>query len=125
MKKLITLLLFFTFVSSVSAQSSIPISPANAKSIIIDFRNSNYVPRFQECHSDTDIVRNIWNLYYKEISSQLTEWTNQIQKTRPLTDEEIDEYTQVKMIFLSEYSTPSNRTFAICDAMMDTFNQNK
>lgn len=125
MKKLITLLLFFTFVSSVSAQSSIPISPANAKSIIIDFRSSNYVPRFQECHSDTDIVRNIWNLYYKEISSQLTEWTNQIQKTRPLTDEEIDEYTQVKMIFLSEYSTPSNRTFAICDAMMDTFNQNK
>ncbi len=125
MKKLITLFLFFTFISGVSAQISIPISPANAKSIILDFRSSNYIPRFQECHSGTDIVRTIWNLYYKDISNQLTEWTNEIQKTRPLTIDEADEYTQVKMIFLSEYSRPSNRTFAICDAMMDTFNQNK
>lgn len=125
MKKLITLFLFFTFVSSVSAGTIIPISPTKAKSIILDFRSSGYVPKYQECQSETDIVRTIWNLYYDDISSQLTEWTNQIQKIRPLTIEEIDEYTQVKMIFLSEYSRPSNRTFALCDEMMDTFNQNK
>jgi len=125
MKKLITLFLFFTFISGASAQSSIPISPANAQSTVIDFRSSNYVPRYQECHSGTDIIRDIWNLYYKDVSNRLTEWVNEIQKIRPLTDEEIDEYTQVKMIFLSEYSRPSNRTLAICDGMMDTFNQNK
>mgnify|MGYP006999886222 CR=1 FL=1 len=125
MKKLITLFLFFTFISGVSAQTNIPISPEEAKSIIIDFRSSDYVPKYQECQSETDIVRSIWDLYYERISSQLTEWVNEIQKTRPLTIEEIDEYTQVKIIFLSEYSTPSNRTFALCDTMMDTFNQNK
>jgi hypothetical protein len=125
MKKLISLFLFLTFISGVSAETSIPISPINAKSIIIDFRSSDYVPRFPECQSGIDIVRSIWNLYYTDISTQLTEWVNEIQKTRPLTVEEIDEYTQVKMIFLSEYSRPSNRTFALCDEMMDTFNQNK
>lgn len=125
MKKLISLFLFFTFILGVSAQTNIPISPEEAKSIIIDFRSSDYVPRFSECQSGTDIVRSIWDLYYTNISTQLTEWVNEIQKTRPLTIGEIDEYTQVKMIFLSEYSRPSNRTFAICDAMMDTFNQNK
>lgn len=125
MKKLITLLLFFTFVSGVSAQSSIPISPEKAKLIILDFRSSDYVPKHPECSSGTDIVRSIWDLYYTDISKQLTEWANDIQRTRPLTTEEIDEYTQVKMIFLSEYSKPSNRTFALCDAMIDAFNQNK
>ena len=125
MKKLISLFLFFTFISGVSAQTNIPILPEEAKSIIIDFRSSDYIPRFPECQSGTDIVRSIWNLYYKDISNQLTEWANEIKRTRPLTIDEADEYTQVKMIFLSEYSTPSNRTFAICDAMMDTFNQNK
>lgn len=59
MKKLTILILFFTFVSGVSAQSHIPISPKEAKSIIIDFRGSNYTPRYQECHSDTDMVRSI------------------------------------------------------------------
>lgn len=125
MKKLILLFLFLTCISSVSAQTSIPISPEEAKSIILDFRSSDYVPRFPECHSDTDIVRSIWDLYYERISSQLTKWASDIQKTRPLITEEIDDYTQAKMIFLSEYSKPSNRTFAICDAMMDTFNKNK
>lgn len=125
MKKLISLFLFFTFISGVSAQTSIPISPINAKLIIIDFRSSDYVPRFPECQSGTHIVRSIWDLYYTDISTQLTEWVNEIQKTRPLTVEEIDEYTQVKMIFLSEYSTPSNRTFSICDEMMNTYNENK
>ena len=125
MKKMIFLFLFFTFVSSVFAQTSIPISPIKAKSIILDFRSSDYVPKFQECRSATDIVRSIWDLYYTNISTQLTEWVDEIQKIRPLIIEEIDEYTQVKMIFLSEYSRPSNRTFALCDAMMDTFNQNK
>lgn len=125
MKKLLSLFLFFTFVSSVSAQSNIPISPEEAKTTILDFRTSNYVPKYQECHSGTDIVRSIWDLYYQDISNQLTEWANEIKRTRPLTIDEADEYTQVKMIFLSEYSTPSNRTFALCDDIMDTFNQNK
>jgi hypothetical protein len=125
MKKLITLFLFFTFISSVSAGTSIPISPTKAQTTILDFRSSNYVPKHQECQSGTDIVRSIWNLYYKDISNQLTEWANEIKRTRPLTIDEADEYTQVKMIFLSEYSRPSNRTFAICDAMTDIFNQNK
>ncbi|GAB0174868.1 MAG: hypothetical protein HHAS10_07470 [Candidatus Altimarinota bacterium] len=125
MKKLITLFLFFTFISVVSAGTSIPIQPTKAKSIILDFRSSNYVPKYQECQSETDIVRSIGNLYYKDISNQLTEWANEIKRTRPLTIDEADEYTQIKMIFLSEYSRPSNRTFALCDEMMDTFNQNK
>lgn len=125
MKKLIPLFLFFASISSVSAGTSIPISPAKAKSTVLDFRASNYVPKYQECQNGADIVRSIWDLYYADVSNQLTEWTNNIQKTRPLTTEEINEFTEVKMIFLSEYSTPSNRTFTICDAMMDTFNQNK
>jgi hypothetical protein len=59
MKKLISLFLFFTFISGVSAQTNIPISPEEAKSIIIDFRSSDYVQQFPECHSGTDIVRSI------------------------------------------------------------------
>jgi hypothetical protein len=59
MKKLISLFLFLTFISGVSAETSIPISPINAKSIIIDFRSSDYVPRFPECQSGIDIVRSI------------------------------------------------------------------
>lgn len=124
-KLLLTTLLFSACISGVSAQTSIPISPAIAKSTILDFRSSDYVPKYQECQSGTDMVRSIWNLYYTDISNQLTEWANEIKRTRPLTLEEINEFTQVKMIFLSEYSNPSNRTFAVCDAMMDTYNQNK
>lgn len=126
MKKLLLMtLLFSAYISGVSAQTNIPISPAEAKSIILDFRSSDYVPRYQECHSGTDIVRSIWDLYYKDASKQLTEWADEIKKTRPLTIDEMNDYTAVKMIFLSEYSTPSNRTFAICDTMMETFHKNK
>lgn len=59
MKKLLFLFLFLTCISGASAQSSIPISPATAKSVILDFRTSNYVPKYQECQNGTDIVRGI------------------------------------------------------------------
>jgi hypothetical protein len=59
MKKLIPLFLFFASISSVSAGTNIPISPAKAKSTVLDFRASNYVPKYQECQNGTDIVRSI------------------------------------------------------------------
>ena len=59
MKKLIPVFLFFACISSASAGTSIPISPAKAKAIILDVRSSNYVPEHTECQSGTDIVRSI------------------------------------------------------------------
>jgi hypothetical protein len=64
-------------------------------------------------------------MYYEHKSKQLTEWITHIQQTRPLTLEELNQFTEVKMVLLSEYSVPSNRTFALCDEMMEIINKNK
>lgn len=116
MKKLLFLFLclFFTFVSSVSAQSSGSIISPNTST-----------SRYSECQTDADILLVIGDLYYHELSSQLATWASEIQKTRPLTTEELNQFTQIKMKLLSEYSEPSDKTRAICDAMMDTFHKNK
>ena len=125
MKKLIPLFLSFACITSVSAQTSIPFSPTDTKQMIIDVRSTDYVPRYSECHSGTDIVQSISDIYYEHNSKQLTEWATYIQQTRPLRLEELNQFTEVKMILLSEYSTPSNRTFSLCDEIIDTFNTKK
>jgi hypothetical protein len=105
MKKLIPLLFLFTFISGVSAQSTIPVFP--------------------ECRSGTDTVQAIWDMYYKYKSQQLIEWANVIQQTRPLTTEELNQFFELKMMLLSEYVTPSKKTLSLCDEVINTFNTNK
>ena len=105
MKKLIPLLLYFVCISSASAQSTISVFP--------------------ECHSKTDTVRVIWDMCYNYKSQQLTEWANAIEQTRPLTVEELNQFFEAKMILLSEYSAPSNKTFSLCDKTITIFNTNK
>lgn len=105
MEKLISLLFLFTFISGVSAQSTISV--------------------VSECHLGTDTVRAIWDMYYTYKSQQLTEWVSAIKQTRPLTLEEINQFFDTKMMLLSEYSMPSNKTLSLCDEVISTFNTNK
>jgi hypothetical protein len=64
-------------------------------------------------------------MYYAYKSQQLTEWANAIQQTRPLTTKELNQSFEVKMMLLSEYSMPTNKTFSLCDNIITTFSTNK
>ena len=111
-------------VSTVSAASSIPVTPSDADMMVTSVRTKPYTVKVDQCKTDRVLQRAIAKDYYNSVMGTVESWKSNIEKTRALSAEEKKDYDYVKSAFTVEKNTPKYRTWYVCDEAMTTLKTN-